>query len=203
MFGLILLTVGLRPFGTFMEGVINIIIWVTGILASVSYHFFSEGKLVGLGNKACTYGVVALTFLVMFAIVVHMMLGIFSKERIDARKKKTALEETTTPDAEKVMSDAVQMITSREEVIEPPKIAEEAPTPARVEVQVPTPAAEDSFSSLKKYFFDMFKHESKEEPANGEGEIAKLMSPRTENNSEVRNNTPSEDPALPDLLSPR
>jgi hypothetical protein len=101
MFGLIVLTAGLRPFGTFMEGLINCTIWTTGILASVSFHLFSEGKLVGTANKACTYTVVALTFVVMFAIVVHVMLGVFSKERKEMREKKSktsTVPQTQLPD---------------------------------------------------------------------------------------------------------
>ncbi len=153
MCGLILFTIGLRPFGTFMEGLINCTIWATGVLASVSYHLFSEGKLVGVGNKACTYTVVALTFVVMFAIVVHVMLGVFSKERIDARTKKAKIIAPAV-DAENVLSDAVRMIPSQE-VLEPPKLVEETP----VEVQAP---AEDPFTSMKNYFFSMFASAEKE-----------------------------------------
>jgi hypothetical protein len=181
MLGLVALSLALRPFGTFMEGMINCVVWATGILASVSYHLFSEGKLKGVGNKACTYTVVALTFVVMFAIVVHVMLGVFSKERQDARTKRTRV--LTPSVAGEILSDAIRMIPSQEFLVIPNQVTvmdknpEEAPAPE-----------DDNIAYLKSIFFSYFA--AGKEPETGEvpvelqpmtvgGEDGQAKSPRS------------------------
>jgi hypothetical protein len=167
MCGLIVLTAGLRPFGTFMEGVINCTIWVTGILASVSYHLFSEGKLVGVGNKACTYTVVALTFVVMFAIVVHVMLGVFSKERrserLAGKRAPTVLLPGLESVAEGALGPAARNMVSMEDMV--PAFAAAASSAAGLEgaAAVADPSAElpkeEEMSlavQLSGYFWGMF-----------------------------------------------
>lgn len=147
MSALALATVILRPYRTFMEGLINTIVWLTGILASISYHLFSEGKLSSDANKACTYTVVGLTFIVMFAIVVHVMLGIFSRERIAMRAKK--IPQVSKPNPDLILDEVIRTHAPEPEIqavpIEPIKL-------------IPEPLLEnqDFISKLQGYFLSMF-----------------------------------------------
>jgi hypothetical protein len=145
MLTLILATIGFRPFSTFMEGLINCIIWVTGILALISYYLFTIGLLKGVGNKACTYLVAALTFVVMFAVIVHTLLGIYSKERKEMRERKPM---QTLP----VSVSSISLIEKESETPSAQLRASAPPTPPPVPGTLEEPGVLDTFISTLTTF---------------------------------------------------
>ncbi len=156
---LIVYALAFRPFGTFMEGLINCTIWVTGILASVSYHLFTQGKLPAVANQACTYTVAALTFVVMFAIVVHVMLGVFSRERRNerlARGKRHLAGKAAEIPAILTPDEVLEAVFRHHLPAEETQVFAPPPAPARPPPLPETAKDSSHLAQFKDYFMGLF-----------------------------------------------